>query len=200
MRLIIVRHGETDHNRSGLLMGHAEVPLNNTGRNQAELIAERLASEKIHIIYSSDYVRTQETANAVFSKHPEARLVLDVELRERNCGIFSDRPMAEREAAEKASGLHYRDWKPDGGESLREVKVRAGHWYSMHRRTDLDKTVLVVSHGLFIYSLLEWVLEGGADVDRRELGHRNAAMTILEVPAIGMVSVVQLSDKSHLTS
>lgn len=199
MRLIIVRHGETDHNRFGLLMGHAEMPLNDRGRHQAGLIAERLASEQIHIIYSSDYARTRETANAIFSRHPEARLILDAELRERNCGVFSDRPMSEREAAEKASGLHYRDWKPDGGESLREVKVRAGHWYSMHRRTDLDKTVLVVSHGLFIYSLLEWALEGGTDVDRREFGHRNAAVTILEAPAIGIASVVQLSDKSHLT-
>jgi broad specificity phosphatase PhoE len=198
LKLIIVRHGETDRNRFGLHMGHAEVSLNDTGRQQAEYIAGRLASEPINTIYSSDLLRAKETARAISRRHPEAQLVLDPELRERNSGVFSTQPISEHEAARRASGQHYRDWKPPRGESLREVKNRAGRWYAQHRQKDANKTILVVSHGLFIYTLLEWAIEDGADVERSLLRHHNAAITILEVPGVGAAHIIQLNDTTHL--
>lgn len=198
MKLIIVRHGETDRNRFGLHTGHVKVSLNATGRQQVERVAERLASERIDIIYSSDLLRAKETAKAISVKHPEAELVLDVELRERNSGVFSSQPIAEKEAAEKASGQHFRDWKPKDGESLREVKERARRWYTQHRQIDADKTVLVVSHGLFIYTLMEWAIAAGADVEWPKLRHQNAAVTILDVPVEGTAYVVHLNDTTHL--
>jgi broad specificity phosphatase PhoE len=180
-------------------MGHSEVPLNANGRQQVERLAERLASEPIDIIYSSDLLRAKETARTIGRRHPEAHLVLDPELRERNSGVFSTQPISEHEAARRASGQHYRDWRPPGGESLREVKDRAGRWYSQHRQTDADKTILVVSHGLFIYTLLEWAIEDGADVERSELRHHNAAVTTLEFPAMEAAHIVHLNDTAHLS-
>jgi len=53
MRLILVRHGETDYNRDGLALGQSDAPLNETGLRQAKALEFALAPEKIAAIYAS---------------------------------------------------------------------------------------------------------------------------------------------------
>lgn len=198
MRLIIVRHGETDRNINDRLPGHHDITLNATGKSQVQFVAKRLANEGVDRIYTSDFMRAKETAVAIAAYHPTTPIIIDPELRERNSGVFAHRPVVEKRVAQLASGQTFRDWKPQGGESLREMKERAGRWYAQCRQTNADKTILVVSHGLFIYSLLEWALEDGADVERSELRHPNAAVTILDIPSQGKVGVIHLSSTAHL--
>jgi broad specificity phosphatase PhoE len=62
LRLALIRHGETDWNREGRIMGWAPVPINATGRAQIERLAERLASAPIRAIYTSPLQRTAESA------------------------------------------------------------------------------------------------------------------------------------------
>lgn len=200
MRLIIIRHGETDRNKFGLYTGPVDVSLNETGRTQATRLAKRLRSEQVDIIYTSDLRRAIETADIIHAEHPSAKYVVDPRLRERNAGVFSGRPLAERQAAEKASGLSFRDWKPEGGESLREMKERAGAWFVEHRMSDNARTIAVVSHGLFLATLLEWAVEDGADVEHRDYQHHNAAVTILDIPKVGATRIIHLNDTSHLHS
>lgn len=52
--------GETEENRLGIIQGQADVPLNDTGRQQARLAAEKLACEAFTSIYSSDLIRVKE--------------------------------------------------------------------------------------------------------------------------------------------
>lgn len=52
--------GETEENRLGIIQGQADVPLNDTGRQQARLAAEKLACETFTSIYSSDLIRVKE--------------------------------------------------------------------------------------------------------------------------------------------
>lgn len=198
MKMIIIRHGETDRNRDGAHIGHPNMPMNSVGRQQAVLAAQSLASEKIDIIYSSDLLRAKETAEFISAHHTETKIILDPELRERDSGEFATQPTAEHQAAQKASDLDFRDWKPKGGESLREVKKRAGHWYAKHCRSDADKSIVVVSHGLFIYSLLEWAIEDGADVERQDFRHSNAGITVLDIPRAGKTTVIHLNNTKHL--
>jgi len=63
MRLILVRHGQTSSN-VGLLLDTAApgADLNQTGREQAQELVERLAAESVEAIYASNLVRTQQTA------------------------------------------------------------------------------------------------------------------------------------------
>src|SRR5690606_21641226 len=60
--LLLARHGETDWNREGRWQGHANVPLNERGREQARELAQRLAGVAIDVIYASDLARAHETA------------------------------------------------------------------------------------------------------------------------------------------
>jgi len=60
--LIVMRHGETDWNRQHRFQGQIDVPLNATGRAQAERLAQRLADEAFDVVVSSDLQRARSTA------------------------------------------------------------------------------------------------------------------------------------------
>jgi broad specificity phosphatase PhoE len=61
-QLILVRHGLTDWNENGRLMGRSDVEINARGQAQAERVAEALAPRAIDAIYSSPQVRARQTA------------------------------------------------------------------------------------------------------------------------------------------
>ena len=83
---------------------------------------------------------------------------------------------------------------------MREVKERARRWYEDHRVRDAKRTVVVVSHGLFLSTLMEWALEEGADVEKEEYHHHNTAVTILDVPSQGQAKPMLINDVSHLAN
>lgn len=198
MKLILVRHGETDRNKDKHHRLPGPVGINATGQKQAEALAKRLQQEQIDVIYCSDMLRAQQTTAAITRGHPDVQLIIDPQLRERDAGIFASRSIAEREEAEKTSGLGFRDWKPEGGESLHDVKHRAESCFLKLKTEHADQTVLVVSHGLFLYTFLEVAVEGGADVEREEYSMSNCGMTMLDIHPEGRARVIHLNDTSHL--
>ena len=64
---LLVRHGETDWNRSGRVMGDQPVPINHAGERQARELASLLAGTKISRIYSSPVLRALQTAQILSS-------------------------------------------------------------------------------------------------------------------------------------
>ncbi|HKX13093.1 MAG TPA: histidine phosphatase family protein, partial [bacterium] len=62
LRLLLVRHGETEWNLSRRIMGRQEIGLNDTGRAQSQSLKESLASFSVDAIYSSSVCRARETA------------------------------------------------------------------------------------------------------------------------------------------
>lgn len=66
MQLIVIRHGQTDHNVGRILQGkRLDEPLNDVGRREAQALVSALANETIAALYSSPLRRAQETAEAV---------------------------------------------------------------------------------------------------------------------------------------
>ncbi|MFN9069105.1 MAG: histidine phosphatase family protein, partial [Bdellovibrionales bacterium] len=91
VEFLFFRHGETDWNKSNLFQGHTDIPLNETGRQQAQLMGNKIQHWKPDVLLSSDLVRarlTGESANQ-FWKSP---VVFSPALREMHLG--------------KAEGLH----------------------------------------------------------------------------------------------
>ena len=69
MDLILVRHGLTDWNEQGRLMGRSDIALNASGQAQVQAVAEALRSMPIQAVLSSPQRRTQQTAEAVARLH-----------------------------------------------------------------------------------------------------------------------------------
>ena len=67
--LTLVRHGETDWNRARRIQGSTDIPLNDTGREQArqvaELLRDRMPAASPVIVVSSDLSRARETAEII---------------------------------------------------------------------------------------------------------------------------------------
>ncbi|MBM3132085.1 MAG: histidine phosphatase family protein, partial [Chloroflexi bacterium] len=91
MRLILVRHGQTDWNREYRVQGQADPPLNESGKAQAEAIARALKDEPVEAIYSSPLSRAFETARAIDESHHIGIARIDA-LKELNVGDLDGIP------------------------------------------------------------------------------------------------------------
>jgi broad specificity phosphatase PhoE len=85
--LLLVRHGETEWNRTRRFQGHADPPLNETGRGQARALAAELAGERIAFVYASDLARARETAEIIAAPHG-LPVVVEPGLREIDVGSW----------------------------------------------------------------------------------------------------------------
>ncbi len=149
-RLLVVRHGETAWNATARIQGHTDIDLNETGRWQAERLAEALADEDIAAFYASDLSRARETAQAVANRHGGEVLTMSA-LRERCFGDFEGRSWQQlREDHPEDSELwrtrepHY---APPGGESLLQVRDRVVQALNDIASRHPGEQVLVVAHG-----------------------------------------------------
>ncbi|MGE9294945.1 MAG: histidine phosphatase family protein [Puniceicoccales bacterium] len=151
MRLIVIRHGETEWNVQHRYQGQQDSPLTAKGREQAEAVAERLAGFSFDRIVSSDLGRAVDTAKAIARQHPGVTWDKDVGLRERNFGVlagFTRAEAAKKFPVEEEGYLHGGvDYRIPQGESLRDVYLRAGETFDRLAETHAGKTVCVVTHG-----------------------------------------------------
>src|SRR5882724_8565989 len=96
-RLYLIRHGQSAGNAEGRFGGHGPTPLSELGKRQAEATAKLLVREGIHAIYSSDLLRSVQTAE------PLATL-LNLEIhtspafRERHVGVLEGLTFDESKA------------------------------------------------------------------------------------------------------
>ena len=82
-----LRHGETEWNREGRIQGHTDIPLNDTGRSQAEQVVPILTRAPIHRIVVSTLSRAYETAS-IINAALQKPLAVDEGLKERHFGEY----------------------------------------------------------------------------------------------------------------
>jgi probable phosphoglycerate mutase len=119
--ILLLRHGQTDANATGVLQGHQPVPLNALGFLQAQRLAIRIARHvpKVTALVSSDLRRAAQTAEPVSTACGLA-VLYDRGWRERGFGEFEGRHVGERETWRAAHG----DADPPGAESLADFRAR----------------------------------------------------------------------------
>ncbi|GHB94559.1 histidine phosphatase family protein [Cerasicoccus arenae] len=151
MRLIVIRHGETEWNIQHRYQGQLDSPLTEKGRRQAEAIAHRLADVSFDRLVSSDLGRAVDTAKAIARQHPGLPWEQDAGLRERNFGMLAGytRDEAAKEFPREEEGyLHGGvDYRIPEGESLRDVFHRAGRTFDQLAERCAGETVCVITHG-----------------------------------------------------
>lgn len=149
-RIIVVRHGETAWNVDTRIQGQLDIPLNDTGRWQAERLAQALAGEEISAIYSSDLQRAHATALAV-ARPAGLAVATDQGLRERGFGSFEGRTFAEIEEAWPEQSLLWRkrdpEFAPAGGESLLVFRARVTRTAHALAARHPGEQIMLVAHG-----------------------------------------------------
>ena len=149
-RLLLVRHGETEWNAAGRIQGRSDLPLNETGRWQAERLAPRLKDEKLAAAVSSDLQRACQTAQAILAHHPEIDLQTDPRLREMDFGEWDGltfEQVRERYPGEARRWLEgWEEFAPPGGESFSQFVERVAAFYR-EIKDSADGTTLITAHG-----------------------------------------------------
>lgn len=150
-KLFLIRHGETDWNLEGRYQGQSDIPLNANGLLQAEKLAEKLRTQHLDAIYSSDLMRARRTAE-ILGQATGAPLHIDLRLREINQGewegmLFSEirQRYPELISQRRSDPLSV---TPPGGESIEQVRERVLAALDAIVSAHPDGEVAIVSHGL----------------------------------------------------
>jgi len=191
MRLYLIRHGEVEGNQEGRCVGWDPLPLTEKGRRQAAALARRLASVPLTGVYSSDLVRTLETAAIVAEPHGLPVVPL-TGLRETNFGEWSGLTydeMYQREPEVLERWLQDPERvAPPGGETLIEMRERV---LSALPRVD---GAAVVTHGGPVRAIMSHWL----GTSFWSIGVPPASLTAIEWDGERMLRLICLGDTAHL--
>jgi broad specificity phosphatase PhoE len=161
-KLYIVRHGQTEFNKQGIMCGHSDSSLTDQGIKQAQALGQKLNDLNFDVVFSSDLLRTQRTAEFIMANKQLAVLTSQA-LRERYYGFYEGRPREEYLAvvatlSEKLATLSTKLGGgypvPEGVETEDEVMARVIPFLREIAVAYPGKNVLVVTHGAVLRMLL----------------------------------------------
>lgn len=191
IRILLVRHGETEWNKDHRLQGHSNIPLAESGTEQARITGGFVRAQNPQQGYVSHLVRTQQTY-AEFGLEVAAQVV--PELAEQNLGEWEGWYGLDvrNQFPEEFEGWRAGSFTPAGGETHPELLERMkGAFFDIVRATakiqptasvDLSfslRTAVAVSHG----AALRVLLEGLGLIDRRHfIPLTPASVTVIDIP------------------
>jgi probable phosphoglycerate mutase len=145
--ILLARHGETDWNRENRFQGHADPPLNETGRGQAAELAAALANEPLAAVYSSPLRRAFETAQIVGVPHGLEPVPADA-LREVDVGSWQGLTRTEIEERFPEQFARWLDYEQgwEDGESYDEMGQRVLAALLQLAAAHEGQRILAVSH------------------------------------------------------
>lgn len=200
MRLILIRHAQTEGNRAGINQGWQDTPLTPEGIAQAERLRGRLAHERIDIAYVSDLGRALETVRIALREHHATQIIQEPRLREQNLGALEGKPAGSLHSAAEKAGVEVADFEPEGGESIRHKDARVAALIKELRGEHPDETVALITHGGIVVAALLTLLGWSWEEHHDKVAAPNTAVSILEVPARGKAKAIIINDVSHLDS
>ena len=174
MKVIIVRHAQTDENvgGGGLAVRTSEVLLNSEGILQAQKLGEHLKGEKISYAYASPQKRAVHTAEHILRHHPHITMRYVEDLREQD---------------------------KKGGESRVQLQARSTKFFHELSQQHPNDTVLVVSHGGTLGVLLLHILEKElTEENYRAHQPKNTEYTMVEIFDDGKKKIHSLNSRQHL--
>lgn len=179
MKLIITRHGETEENKTGIMMWHLPGKLSETGVSQAKKVALRLKDEDIDYIYSSDLARAADTAKEITKYHQNTPIEFTTELRERNLGEFQWKKKSDLGYDLNKflwTSLEIKKW-----ETMKQLYERAESFLKSIIKKHQKDSVLLVWHNWINLALIANIIWKKYDeIDTIEKQH-NTSINIFEI-------------------
>ena len=206
MKILLARHGETPWNAEGRYQGQVDIPLSDTGLQQAAALGQRLQSLQITRAVASPLSRATRTAQLALGEPRVAMLTFDEGLLEIGHGEWEGLTTSEIEARDPDRLQAWRG-APDtvqmpgeGGESIQQVQDRA--WPALQRACaglGADDTLLIVAHDAVNRVLLCKIL--GIPLARMwSYRQAPATLNLLQGTHVDALEVVRLNDCAHHTA
>ena len=200
MRLVLVRHGETEWNTQQRYQGHQAIPLNDHGRWQAAQAAERLIDYAVQAVYASDIARAWETAT-IIGEVLQLPVQPLTDFREINDGLWAGRTPTELDDLYPDHMSEYRAAPATTqrlqGESYAQVQQRMWTGFMALAERHAQQTVVAVSHGGAIRALVCALLEAPLEHWKR-LWIENGAFVEIVAHSDGYWRIMRLNDVAHL--
>lgn len=170
-KIYFVRHGETNGNKNGLILGTWDLNLNRTGIRQAKKSAQILAKickkEKISYILCSPLKRTRQTARIISKTTNIKKIIIDKNLVERSEGTWQKKTYWE---VRDIDPVNFKKWvrdpyktKPPKGESVIDLINRMKKFYKKVLSQYKGKNIIVVTHSGPIRAFLLYILRAKPD-------------------------------------
>ena len=160
-KIILVRHGETEWNSSGRYQGQTDIPLSETGIEQAKCLADNFIYGAPRVIYASDLTRARQTAEILAEKFGFT-VHFEPNLREINFGAWeglSYEKIGARWPEEIKKFFQAPDeMKIPQGESVTELQARTSGVLEKIIARHPDEEILLVAHGAVLRSLISYAL------------------------------------------
>lgn len=160
MILHCIRHGESEFNAQHRIQGQLDPPLSPLGIAQSRALASALAGLPTGVVVHSPLRRAVETATPVAEAAKRRLVVLD-DLQEIHAGVFQGSAWAEIVARYPDEARRWKnqdpDFRPEGGETRRELMERGRKAFEAIRALD-EKEVIVVTHGGLLGAALKALL------------------------------------------
>jgi probable phosphoglycerate mutase len=199
--MILVRHGQAEHNVSDLNGGWSQTGLTELGVRQARAVARRLSDElrgqSIRLV-ASDLRRTRETAEIV-SEALGVRPEYNPGIRECNNGVAADKTKQEVRELYVEPREPLLDWRPYPGSET---------WREFHRRVSEamgelvegnDRVMVAVTHGGTIVQIISWWLRLTPEqMVGASFKCEPAGLAVLKVTELRERMVERLNDTQHL--
>lgn len=172
-KIALIRHGETEWNANFRIQGRTDVPLNETGIQQAAQVAERLRETDWHRVCASPLSRASDTARIIAEQLALTEFEHREDLIERSFGMAEGLPPGPELDAVRVSFGEYQD-----AETEHEVGSRGVDALELIHETYTGQNLIVVSHGSYIRCTLDRLLS-------------------IQSPRINNVGVTMLQRHSH---
>jgi broad specificity phosphatase PhoE len=195
MRLILVRHAQTDLNTKRVYQGvRLDYALNEVGREQAKKTSEFLKDYKFDLILSSPLKRAIETAEIINEKHNN-KIILMESITERDFGEFD---------GQSYDDINYKKVREDdsynkyGVESPKCFQKRVEDFLEDVHGEHYGKTILVVSHGGTLKMLLSILQNIDWEVGVYSIKKPNASISIIELDEKKDLKSIDVGSIKHL--
>ena len=149
--IILIRHGQTEFNKKNIFRGHIDVPLDNSGKIQAESNGKLLKEMDFDTIYTSPLIRAKQTSEIINKyQSKNVSIIVDYGFMDLNYGTWEGK--TEEEIKALFPELYF-EWKTNpyktkipGGESLNNAEKRS--WLSLKKIISKNKNqiICIITH------------------------------------------------------
>ena len=185
LKVILIRHAETDWNARGIIQGHKDTALTELGHLQTSALLEELSQKNypVECIYASPLGRTWSMGK-ILAEHFHCSLVAESALKEQAFGQFEGISSAQfsqfHQSEAKALFNLDAEYCPPGGESLMHATQRFINFLTNLENLKRYNTVSIVSHGHVSQGVLA-MLSNGIIEEFPRYAHPNASYSVFDI-------------------